>query len=269
MKFATDIAGHKWVIIADNRRSYKPTPECAFCPGQENLNKELLRVGTVRVIANKYPRTDWDEVIIHSPDHLKDIDELPIEQVALLLRVYQERYNFHKNHGQVFIFQNHDLYAGASLPHPHSQLIVIPKEIPVEPAPLEPIKNIVLETDYFTAFCPDFSQWPYEVWLAPKEAPNQTFGESSDPQLADLAAVLQKILQIMVVKFEINKEMVKKGTGPEFPYNFYIYHRENWYLRIIPRLMRHGGFELSTGLHINTVDPATAAEELRKETNGQ
>ncbi len=263
MKFVTDVTRHKWVIFSESRKNYKPpTDKCPFCPQQESDHKELLRYDGVRVIANDFPRVGLDEVII-SPDHNKDIDEMPLDKVASLLKVYRDRFNFHKNNGKVFIFQNHDLYAGASIPHPHSQLIVIPFDVPVEPSFREPVANIIFETDYFTVYCPDFSQWPYEVWLAPHD--NKTYGEITDKQITDLAQVLQRVLKAMVQKFEINKEMAKKGIGSEFPYNFYIYHGENWYLRIIPRLMRHGGFELSTGLHINTVDPLTAAAEFRNE----
>lgn len=259
MKFVTDVARHKWVIVSESRRNYKPpTDKCPFCPEQAKNHKELFQLEGIRAIANDFPRVELDEVVI-TPDHYKDIDEMPTEQIINLLRVFCERFNYHQKNGKVFIFQNHDLYAGASIPHPHSQLIVIPFDVPVEPSLREPIKNIILETNFFTAYCPEFSQWPYEVWLAPHN--NKTFGDITDEQLLDLAKILKGILGGMVQKFEIKKEMVKKGIGKEFPYNFYIYHGDNWYLRIIPRLMRHGGFELSTGLHINTVDPATAAKE--------
>jgi UDPglucose--hexose-1-phosphate uridylyltransferase len=263
VNFAADVTGRKWVIMADKRKNYNPPPSCPFCPQAIDSHKILLAKNGVTVIANDSPRLEWDEVIVHSPDHLKDFDELPIEQVANTLTVLRDRFNYHKNHGRVFIFQNHDLYAGASIPHPHSQLIVVPMIIPVEPSPREPIANIILQTENFTAYCPEFSQWPYEVWITPDSTSD--FGSTDDRQINNLALILQKILKAMVQKFEIKKEMAKKGIGKEFPYNFYIYHGQNWYLRIIPRLTRHGGFELASGLHVNTIIPSRAATEFHQE----
>ncbi len=53
-----------------------------------------------------------------------------------------------------------------------------------------------------------------------------------------------------------------KGTKNE--YNFYIDHGDDWYLRFIPRLMHRAGFELGTGMSVNIVDPAMAAEKYRE-----
>ena len=49
-----------------------------------------------------------------------------------------------------------------------------------------------------------------------------------------------------------------------FSYNFYIYPKENWYLRIIPRFIYRAGFELGTGLSVNIVDPVAAAARYRE-----
>ena len=57
-------------------------------------------------------------------------------------------------------------------------------------------------------------------------------------------------------------------TG-ETPYNFYIYHGPDWYLRIIPRLVHREGFELGTGLSVNIVDPSVAAQEYKTGLNDQ
>ncbi|MCL4390130.1 MAG: DUF4931 domain-containing protein [Patescibacteria group bacterium] len=240
---------------------------CPFCPGQEELNKELFSVGDpwqVRVITNKYPLTDIHEVIIHSPDHNKDIDELPLSQVELILQTYRARYNYNKQFGTVLVFNNHDIHAGASLGHPHSQLVVVPREISLETLPKEPVENVVAQTTRFTAYCPNFSQWPYEIWVSPNmrmdanqeqiNANNFNFGQITDEQIADLAALLQKILKVVVGKF--------KGET-DIPYNFYIYHGLDWYLRIIPRLIHRAGLELGTGLSVNIVDPKQAAEEYK------
>lgn len=276
-KFVPDIKTNRWVVIAPARvsRPHDNTPfakqdeaienakKCPFCPGLEDLNLELYRVGTsskweVRVIVNKYPITDFHEVIIHSPDHDRDIDELPISQVEMILKTYRQRFNYHQaeNHGTVMIFNNHDIHAGASIAHPHSQLVVVPRQINLDAIAREPVSNEVTKTKNFVVYCPDFSQWPYETWVAPlaESSRQKTFGEISDEEIRDLAQVLQKLLQFIVKKFR----------GEDTPYNYYIYHGADWYLRIIPRLVHRAGFELGSGLSVNIKDPLVAAQEYRQ-----
>ncbi|MCX7881589.1 MAG: DUF4931 domain-containing protein, partial [Patescibacteria group bacterium] len=103
----------------------------------------------LRVIPNKYPITDFHEVIIHSPDHQKDIDELSLDHINLLFKAYRERYRFYKSKGQVMIFCNHGEHSGASLTHPHSQLVVIPSQINLDTLTREPLNNVVDENKFF------------------------------------------------------------------------------------------------------------------------
>ncbi len=268
-----DAHDHRATVTAELTEAEKKA-KCPFEPGNEKLNPiELFRVGgeagdntwKIRVISNKYPITDLHEVIIHSPDHYKDIDELPIEQVELLFQTYRQRYNYHtqNQNGQVLIFNNHDAHAGASLRHPHSQLVVVPTQINLDTVPREPVKNLVLDNKFFFLYCPDFSQWPYELWIAPKKE-GTVFGAISDEEISDLAPILQKSLAFIIRKFTEIGALRKGGDDlDEVPYNFYIYHGNDWYLRIIPRLVHRAGFELGTGLSVNIVDPIQAAEEYR------
>ena len=130
---------------------------CPFCPGNESKTPpEVTRFPAdkgepwaVRVIPNKFAalssevqptrslqhlrrRIDgfgFHEVIIDGPDHSGCMALLPDEHVGKILGVYKERYNAlsadqRVNH--VTIFKNHGADAGASLQHPHSQLIATP-----------------------------------------------------------------------------------------------------------------------------------------------
>ncbi len=254
---------------------------CVFCYGNEAATPpEVFRIPSassgqagqeankpgwsVRVVPNKYPITDIHEVIIHSPDDTKDFEELSEEQVVRILTAYRSRYQVHQHEGHVLIFCNHGESAGASLKHPHSQLVVIPQQITLDILEREPIANIVYENDLFVTYCPDFSQWPYEVWIAPKVGDkNKRFGDSSDEDLVHLAHILCDTLQRLKRIYE-KPETQKLHQGEPFTYNFYIYHSSNWYIRIIPRLIRRAGFELGTGLNVNIVDPIVAATELQK-----
>lgn len=275
-KYVPDIKTQRWVIISpgrtarpDNAKEAKPS--CPFCSGSEGLTPpEVYRIGPgekdqpgwqVRVVPNKYPITDIHEVIIHSPDHENDIEKLPPEQVARIVTAYRDRYRAHERNGQVLIFANHGEHAGASLQHPHSQLVVVPKQINLDTLSREPITNVVNENSHFITYCPDFSQWPFEAWIVPKDEGHK-FGDTSDNQLGDLAQVLQQALQRIEAASRA-PDIAQMALGQEFIYNFYIYHGTSWYIRIIPRLVHRAGFELGTGLNVNMVDPITAASKLR------
>lgn len=278
-KFVPDIKTQRWIVISP-ARSFRPDENagrrnvCPFCCGNEELTtKEVLRVGEgdencpgwkVRVVPNKYPITDLHEVIIHSPDHTKDIIDLDIPQVHLLLSVYRKRFQAHIQNGHVMIFCNHGEHAGASLAHPHSQLVVLPRQINLDALVREPIMNIVEDNNFFITYCPDFSQWPYEVWIAPKKD-GTTFGEVTDEELKDLALILQNALKRLSTKYA-QKEMKQIHANAPFAYNFYIHHAKDWFIRIIPRLIHRAGFELGTGLSVNTIDPSLAARELKEVT---
>ena len=285
-KFVPDVTTNRWVIIAEGRskrpQEVKKAPGvekiCVFCPGFEKIpGEELYRIGPgapyepgwqVRVIKNKYPITDFHEVIIHSPDDKLDIDRLPLEQAHRILLTYRERYNENAKNGHVLIFNNVGEQAGASINHPHSQLVVFPRQINVEALALEPVANIVYDNRHFVTFCPEFSQWPFEMWIAPKVR-NQTFGQISSEALGDLAVVLQDALRRLLGHLGAGGHihpgvpMVTFKDGPS--YNYIIHFGQDWYLRIIPRLIHRAGFEMGTGVSVNIIDPVDAAEILRQE----
>jgi len=274
-KYVPDILSRRWVIVSGHRISRpeddfskkKKNQVCVFCPGNERYTPiETFRVGKgdkdkpgwkVRVIPNKYPITDLHEVIIHSPSHEKDIDSFSQDQLIALFQAYRQRYNFYKSRGQVLIFCNHGTHSGASLVHPHSQLVVIPTQINLDTLTREPLNNVVEANKFFYVYCPDFSQWPYEAWIVPKKE-GMLFGEIKDDEILDLSITMQKTLKSL-------KRIAERHrlTQENFGYNYYIYPKENWYLRIIPRLIHRAGFELGTGLSVNVIDPYEASQELK------
>lgn len=267
-KYVPDVSSKRWVIISPTRvkrpttNHKKGKSKDPFAEGNEDLAAdEVFRIGRgkpneegwqVRVVRNKYPITDVHEVVIHSPDKVKDIHKLPLKHVELILKAYRERFNFHRKNGQVLIFCNHGEEAGASLGHPHSQIVVIPPQINLDSLTREPLNNIVVEEKNFTAYCPDFSQWPYELWIVPKNQ-KTLFGDITDPEIVQLAELFKKMVDQL---YKIYKE---GDWNIEFGYNYYISPREDWYLRIIPRFVHRAGFELGTGLSVNLIDPIDAA----------
>ncbi|MEO6508541.1 MAG: DUF4931 domain-containing protein [Patescibacteria group bacterium] len=275
--YIPDISSLRWVIVSPKRvdrpdEYSNKVKRCPFCPGNEDMSvNEALRFGggekdkpgwTLRVIPNKYPITDYHEIVIHSPDEEKDFADFEIPQIELIFKAYRDRYNFYKKKGNVLIFCNHGEHAGASVRHPHSQIVVIPHQITLDTLVREPLNNIVQESQSFNLYCPEFSQWPYEVWLAPKKE-GGIYGDITDEEIQEVSQMLQS----MVLKLKKIYEDRPLSTLP-FGFNFYIYPKENWYLRIIPRFIHKAGFELGTGLNVNIVDPKTAALDLKDKDMG-
>lgn len=277
-KYVPDILSRRWVIISPSR-TQRPEDDfhddkktekkkvCVFCPGQESLNPvEALRYGegdagetgwTLRVIPNKYPITDFHEVVIHTPECKSSLIDLPQKQIELVFQAYRERYKYYQQKGQVLIFCNEGEHAGASIEHSHSQLVVIPFQINLDALSQEPLTNVVDENKFFHVYCPDFSQWPYEVWLSPKEK-GKVYGDINDVEIEDLAEILQGILKRLRTLHQQHSL-----SSLDFGFNYYIYPKENWYLRIIPRFVHRAGFELGTGLSVNIVDPYNASLEIK------
>lgn len=249
-KFLQVLGSGKWVISAPKRgnrpdQAEGTEPPCPFEPirqaqGKVNEQETLFAIGEVRVIANKYPFAKIHEIIIHSNDHHKNFDELPLSMAEDIFKVYQLRFANHKDTGQVYIFANNGEKAGESLPHPHTQLVVIPKEIKLEIPPLLLTDEEVKELSSFYIFAPKTSQWPDEVWVAPKRE-GRSFGETTEEETKELAFIVKRLVEIFDIRH-----------GNEFPYNFYIYPGEGWYLRLIPRVKVLGGFEVGTNVFINT-----------------
>lgn len=291
-QFLQNPISKKWVILSP-RRAKRPDiakgiePVCPFCPDKEDIEAAVYEVKNeagspdgeaswqIRVLNNKFPFAPVHEVIIHSPEHHKSFNELPASQVELILETYRQRYNTHKDKGQVYIFHNHGEGGGESLPHPHSQLAVIPSEVKTDlpclddsvsvgfaPRPLSlnvsedaVVREEMVENENFYLFCPKTSQWPDEVWVAPKKR-GKIFGEITDEEIADLASVLSRLIQIMDLRH-----------GSEFPFNFYIYPGGDWYLRLIPRVKTLGGFEVGTGIFVNTQDPKETIKFIKAHFN--
>lgn len=272
-QFLQNPLSKKWMILAP-RRANRPDvakgaePVCPFCPGKESDEKEVYRIPeatkgdrwAVRVLNNKFPFAPIHEIIIHSPDHYRNFDELPQSSIELILRAYRQRYNVHKDTGQVYIFHNRGEAGGESMPHPHTQLAVVPFEIKMDiPRLAEPNEmaiaakdQTIQATNHFVIFCPKTSQWPDETWIAPKLR-GRAYGEITDGEIKDLAFILSRLIRIFDLRH-----------GSEFPFNFYIYPGGDWYLRIIPRVKILGGFEIGTGIFVNTQDPKETIEFIKE-----
>jgi UDPglucose--hexose-1-phosphate uridylyltransferase len=238
-----------------------------------------------------YQRLDgvgFHEIFV-THDHSRHITQMSVGEVELILRAYQERYNAIKNDGcvqYILIFHNYGEEAGASVSHPHSQMIGLPVVPPDVANSLRGSKEywkkhhtcvhcemieweikkkerIVAINKDFVAFCPFASRRAFEVRVFPREH-HAHFDHISDRCRMAFAQVLREALRKLYVGLN------------DVPYNFFIHtaptaaHKEHaaehyhWHLEILPITSEWGGVEFGTGIEISTITPESAAKYLRE-----
>jgi len=296
---------------------------CPFCPGHEEETppsvytlyagngkgakaRSKQRDWRLRVVLNKYPalvsggseahaadgiydRMDGvgvHEVVIETPDHNRQLEDMSVPEIADIFRTFILRVNDLKKDPRikyVMIFKNFGRNAGASLAHPHSQIVAMPMapiRVAQEIAGAKKYrkdrgacvfcdilrqetgykKRVVGETRNFLAVTPYASRFTFETWIIPKK--HQSHFERMEPGLAaDLAAI---------VKGTISK---LRASVEELSYNLIVHTMPvrnpaaghyHWHIEIMPKLSQAAGFEWGTGFYINTVSPEDAAEMMNK-----
>jgi UDPglucose--hexose-1-phosphate uridylyltransferase len=291
---------------------------CVFCEGNEDRTPPEVLAGraggvpngpgwTVRVVPNKFPalRIEGEleptgeglfdrmngvgahEVVIETPDHGGSLATMPVEAVADVLLAYRDRLLDLKKDPRfeyVLVFKNHGEAAGASLEHPHSQLIATPiipimvteelqgsarywemKErcvwCDIVRQERRARQRVILEANGFVALAPFAPRFPFETWILPTQH-RAAFEECDEEEVRGLAALLGDFLRRL------------SDTLNEPPFNFMLHTaplREtgldyfHWHLEIIPKLASVAGFEWGSGFFINPMPPEQAAAALRRE----
>lgn len=260
---------------------------------------------TLRVFPNKYPAfargalpknlddgpyfamngSGYHEIIV-TRDHYRHIHEMEDVEIAEVFDAFQDRYldlMNRKSVNYISLFHNYGKEAGASIAHPHSQLMAIPVISPyirqeldgaqlykkqnrkcvfctISDHETEHKKRMVFENEDFVAFCPFSSRAAFEVWVMPKKH-SPYFERITNEQKLKLAEVFGKAMNAIFVSLN------------DPPYNFYIhtapcdgkdYPAFHWHIEILPHTSTWAGFELETGIEISTIQPEVAAEFLRK-----
>ena len=227
------------------------------------------------------------EVIIETPEHNKTTALLPPSHIEKILFAYKDRQlAFYKDERveHVIIFKNHGPGAGTSLEHPHSQIVgtpVFPGQVMMRlgeairnyyyvnfgeclycsylQGELDDGERIVCENDSLVAFVPYAALSPFHLWIFPK-AHNACFGLITDKELSDLAFILKDALLRLYVGLEnpdfnyAIRSLSPRGSDSRY------FH---WYVAVVPRVSQAAGFELGTGMFINTALPEKSAEFLR------
>ncbi|MCK9602754.1 MAG: galactose-1-phosphate uridylyltransferase [Candidatus Omnitrophica bacterium] len=291
---------------------------CPFCYGNESLTPpeiEAIRDPNtapntsgwqVRVVANKFPALGIEgdlerrglgmydmsngvgahEVLIETPYHEKDIPDLLNSEIENFLSMYCRRaldLIKDRRFKYIMIFKNYGAAAGASLEHPHTQMValpMVPKNVMEEirgahnyfeyrercifcdiiRQETQKKERLILENKHFLSFCPFVSRFPFEIWIIPKKH-NGLFYHMPQEEIPDLASILKdtiaklkKIFPNVSYNFIVHSSPVNGDGGIEG------YH---WHIEFMPKLTRVAGFEWGTGFYLVATPPELAAEYLR------
>lgn len=287
----------------------KEKPVLIFSDGEKISDGGFDKDWTTIVLPNKYPAfipsprleesregpfyakmnaAGFHEVVI-TRDHRKSLGQFDLGQVKEVFDVYQERYlslmcKDFVNH--ISIFHNHGAEAGASISHPHSQIITTPLlDIDLHKAlsnsgryykenkkcvycemnkwELKVRKRIVFENKDFIALCPFASKSAFEIIVSPKK------------HLPYFEKVTEKEKWGLAEAFRAALSMLYKGLSDP-AYNFYLHSAPcdgkkhphyHWHWTILPKTSTWAGFEIGTRMEISTIEPEKAAEYLKKIKN--
>ncbi len=297
---------NKYVIITPGRLArprdikeqtiIKRTKPCPFCleniPQKEILDKIPAKGGTekawrVLCLKNIYPAVTLDnekafgaqEVIVETPDHAKELAELPEEHIEQVLRMFARRteeLSKNKKIDYILCFKNQGSKAGASMVHAHSQIFatrILPPDVYEELGLAQNFKiqngvcaycdmikkemkseRKIFEDKYIAAFAPYASEYHYESWIFTKRHLDNITKLNTN-EFKSFARALKKILL--------------KLRALDLSFNFFMHqvisnHDQHFYLKIQPRDSVWAGVELGSGLVINSVPPEAAAKYYRE-----
>ncbi len=290
---------------------------CPFCPGHELMTpREVLAYRQngsapngpgwdIRVVPNKFPALHVEgtldrqaegmfdrmngigahEVIIETPDHDRHLAAMSAPEIERVLWAFRERMVDLKRDFRlryILVFKNHGAAAGATLSHPHAQLIALPivpdfvrdeiegarrhfeaKErcvyCDIVHQELGDGRRVIEENADGVTLAPYAPRFAFETWLLPKRH-GARFEEASRPEYESLARMLKSVLQRMDRALESPPYNLVLHTSPFSEDVSDLYH---WHVEITPKLTRVAGFEWGTGFYINPTSPEEAARVLR------
>ncbi len=287
--------------------------QCPFCPGHEteaDPATEERRDGSgrwlARAVTNRFPMmgrgatggavihhgvfrerpaTGAHEVIVETRLHDADLSDLDADALAVVLDLHRSRHRAlagRPDAAAVLLFKNRGPRSGASLRHPHSQVMTCPVVPPgvrrrdavaarhhrregsslvqrLVDAELAEGARVIASDPYFVALCPWASARSHETWIVPR-APIAHFGATPDTLLLPLAAMLRQTLR-----------RVRQVSG-DADYNLLLRQPArakwgepwaHWFMEIQVRRGGDAGFELSGGMSCTVFSPEESAALMR------
>lgn len=313
-----DLVSGDWIVVvpARSKRPHQISKKAATCPFENpqksGHEKPILIYGNhnwqLQIVENKFPafrhktnrcaimaktgpylvtETVGHHEVVITRSHTKNFPLLSETEANQVFEAFRDRYLMLLNDkciSYISIFHNWGPSAGASIYHPHYQIIAIPVVPPdVEHSlagslnfykkrkqcvhcvmigeELKHKRRIIYQNQGAIAFAPFVSKEPFEIRIFPKKH-LPYFENTLDHDLEHVVQALQKVLR-----------KIKKNLK-DADYNFFIhtapirdkekYNPYHWHIEVRPKITIMAGFELGTGIEINAVDPDIAAKLLRK-----
>ncbi len=260
------------VVVPNKYPAFRPYPK--------------LNTKTENGLYTKMNAVGFHEVVV-TRDHKKQVAQFSKDKVKELMDVYQKRYLGLKDKkfvNHISIFHNHGQEAGASIGHPHSQIITTPLiDVDLQEAlsnsrkfkkrkkdciyckmnewEMRKKERIVFENKNFLAVCPFASKTAFQTIVSPKK--HQSYFEE----------VTEKEKESLAEAFGETIRKIYKGLDDP-AYNFYLHTAPcdgnkhdyyHWHWTILPKTSIWAGFELGTQMEISTIEPEKAADYLRKQ----
>ena len=294
--------------FCEGNESKTPPEILAYRPSQNGGPPPLRDVAgwRLRVVPNKFPALGIEgslnrqaegmfdkmnglgahEVIIETPEHNQTLATLPVKRVEDVLWAFRDRIvdlRKDKRFKYVLIFKNHGEAAGASLEHPHCQLIalpILPKQVVEElegskqyytykerciycdivRQEMETGVRVVAENADFLTLSPYAPRFPFETWILPKQH-ESSFENSATHIYENLAHALKSLLAKMDKVLDTPAYNFVLHTSPvqDAPSDYY-----HWHFEVMPKLTKVAGFEWGTGFYINPTPPEEATQFLRE-----
>lgn len=284
---------------------------CPFCPGNESELPEILveiprqeHPGwSVRIVQNRFAAVGpdmvvtsvqgaaarraygWHEVIIEDPAHNTDLTTMSSSQVENVVAAYRDRMRYHLDNPEVksvILFRNYGPESGASLWHPHSQIVALdfvptrvqassdwgakyfqttsacPTCVEIENE-IHARRRLIKETNNFVALVPFAAEYPCETWLLPKQhqASFQDLDRKDIGELAHLLRSSTRRLRQIYERLDYNL-IVESAAKPDLTTP-----HVHWRISVIPNITNWGGFERGAGIPINPSSPEADADLLR------
>jgi UDPglucose--hexose-1-phosphate uridylyltransferase len=237
-------------------------------------------------IQRSLPGVGYHEVVVESRRHNTSPAQETVAEVEGTLRAFQRRgqaYAQDERVEQIVFFKNHGATAGTSLHHPHAQIIalpVVPYTIRIRAqearryfddhgecvicrmrADESQVRvRLLAETRHFSAFIPYAAFSPFHMWIVPQRHA-ASFMDASADELRELAGLLRDMLRRVYYALNDPDYNYVIRTAPQCEHSARHLH---WYLALVPRVTQSAGFEMGSGMFINTALPEESARFLRE-----
>ena len=303
-----------------------PPSACPFCAGNEGKTPPevyAVRDGTgpntagwdVRVVPNKFPALtiegsithhgigllDWmtgvgaHEVVIEGPEHGFRFETAPMDHMLKVIGTFRQRLTDlrqDKRFRHIIVFRNWGAEAGASLSHPHSQIIALSVVPDIMKQKLRAARRhyhrkercifcdlieqeialpdrVIYKNDHAVVLSPFAARFPFEAAIFPRRHSHDFTLLTPEEQVGFIEA-MQFVLQRYVTELSDPPYNLMLQTAPNLvprpgrpDYWGTVAYDFHWHVELIPRLTKQAGFEWGTGFFINPVAPEDAAGFLR------